>query len=351
MPRVVIADDSVFTRKMIRKLLEEINFDIIGEANNGLDAVSKTARFKPDLLIMDLMMPKMDGLTALKKIMEENPTRVLLISGFGSEYVDLAFTALDAGALAFVPKGTNTEDDSYDFKNELIQKAKICLKANLKRKSYKFDSPTAQARFDVAQRKAKFARKKTFMHKDNLIIIGASTGGPGVVKEIISRLRPPFPPIILVQHLPVGFSKAFSVRLDAISALKVIEAENDMRLKTNSVYIAPGGKHLVLNSKDKLHLYDGDRVNGVIPSLDPTLISASYYFGSNLNVVILTGMGSDGLAGTRYSKQNGARIIIQDEDSSIIYGMPKAIADAELADYSSNPKNIVRYLNQHLSTN
>ena len=345
---ILIVDDSILVRKVIRKALEEIpNLKISGEASNGEDAILKVKSLKPDLVIMDLIMPKMDGLSALKIIMTDSPTRVVMISAFGADYIDLAYNALEEGALAFVKKNSISETSQIEyFITELQKKVKYCLSIPVPKQKYHYIASevfnkqlSAPVRGSDYQVQLKNTEKK-------LVIFGSSTGGIPVVHAILSRIKPPFPPIILIQHLPVGFVAPFVKRLNTATSLDVVEATNEMRLKRNTVYVGAGGKHLVLKDGNKLYLYEGDRVNGVIPSIDPTAISASYYYGKNLIVVILTGMGSDGLAGARYSKKNGALVIAQDEESSTIFGMPKAVIDANLTDAISNPLQISSYLNR-----
>jgi two-component system chemotaxis response regulator CheB len=337
--KAIIVDDSLLIRSIIGKILVELNYKVVSEASNGVDGLHKVQSYKPDLVIIDVMMPKMDGLTALAEIMNVIPTKTIVVSSYDEKYLDIAYKALDLGALAFIPKNVNLAI----FEKELISEIKASEFAKIpKRKSFISDLSTISIPND---------RKKFVNKSKHLVIIGASTGGPNLVHEIISKLRKPFPPVIIVQHLPVGFTESFATRMNTKTELDVIQGEDDMHLKANTVYIAPGGKHLVLKEGiiPKIKLSDGDRVNGVIPSLDPTIMSASHYFKDQLTVVILTGMGSDGLAGCRYARRNNCFIITQDEESCVIYGMPKAINEENLSDYTGNPNNIITLLNQRLS--
>lgn len=337
--RAIIVDDSLLIRSIISKLLIELHYKVVSEASNGLDALHKVQAYKPDLLIIDVMMPKMDGLTALTEIMKTIPTRTIVVSSYDEKYLDIAYRSLELGALAFIPKNTNISVFQKELKSQIknIEDAKVTKKFHF--------SPTTQ------QVKLKNESKRFIQKNKHLLIIGASTGGPNLVHEIISKLRKPFPPVIVIQHLPIGFTDSFSNRMNNRTELEVLVAEEDMRIKMNTVYIAPGGKHLVLKDDKfpRISLSDGDRVNGVIPSLDPTIMSASHIFKDQLTIAILTGMGSDGLAGCRYAHKNSAFIITQDEESCVIYGMPKAINEEDLADYTGNPSNIITLLNQKLS--
>ena len=341
MPRALVVDDSFTIRMIVRKILNEIGFQV-EEAPNGFVALQKINLVRPDLIILDLVLPKMDGLTVLKKIMNKYPTNVIMISAFKSELADIALTALEHGALSVVSKKSTSRDNSlYQFKQDLQQKAKESLLANVGKRN-NFYKLTKKENYILKKPRIKI---KSVNAKDKLIIIGASTGGPSVIREIISNLQPNIPPIIIIQHFPVGFSNLFASRLNKITSLNVIEAEEGLNLKINTVYVAPGGKHLVFKEKGVIHLFEGDKVNNIIPSIDITSLSASYHYSENLVSVILTGLGNNGLSGVRYSKQHGVRVIAQDKESSIIFGMPKAIIDANLADFVYNPLQICYFLN------
>ncbi len=337
--KAIIVDDSLVIRSIITKLLVELNYKVASEANNGLDAIHKVATYKPDLLILDVMLPKMDGLTSLTEIMKKAPTRTIVVSSYDEKYLDIAYRSLEIGALAFVPKNTNLSVFQNELKSQIrmIETAKIPRKIFLEPNGSVLTSPNT--------------RKRLILKNKHLLIIGASTGGPNLVHDLISKLRKPFPPTIVIQHLPIGFTDSFASRMNSRTDLNVVIAEEDMRLEMNKVYIAPGGKHLILKNdlSTRISLLESDRVNGVCPSLDPTIMSASHIFKDQLTIVILTGMGSDGLSGCRYAKKNNAFIITQDEESSVVYGMPKAINDEKLSDYISNPSGIITFLNQNLS--
>ena len=337
--KAVIVDDSLLIRSILIKLLKELNYKVASEASNGLDAIQKVKTYKPDLLIMDVMMPKMDGLTSLTEIMRNTPTRTIIVSSYDEKYLDIAFRSLEIGALAFIAKNTNLTV----FENEIKSQIKIIENAKIPKKLV-IDSRLASVPTFTDT-------KRLILKSKHLLIIGASTGGPNLVHEIISKLHKPFPPVVIVQHLPVGFTDSFSSRLNNRSELEVLVAEEDMHLRPNTVYIAPGGKHLILKNElaIKFSLTEGDRINGVIPSLDPTIMSASHIFKDQLTIVVLTGMGTDGLSGCRYAKKNNAFIITQDEDSCVVYGMPKAINDELLSDFTGDPSSIISLLNQRLS--
>jgi two-component system chemotaxis response regulator CheB len=328
----LIADDSISFRTILRKSLEEIGVKIVAEVRDGEEAVNKTVRLKPDIVFLDLVMPKKDGMTALKEIMSIAPTKIIFMTSYDPDFNDIAVRALEFGAIEFILKNTNTNNFSKEIKNKL----KFCLQASLPNQN--------KSTFNNS---IGFKDKRKGKIKPKLIIIGSSTGGPKVLGEIFQELTPPQPPIIVVQHLPIGFSKSFAKRLNTKSELNIVLAEEDMEIKNNFVYLAPSGNHLVLKEHENditFHLTKGERVNGVIPSLDPTILSASYHFGNRLFIIILTGMGVDGLAGSRYAKDRGSILAAQDKQSCVIYGMPKAIIEEELADYILNPIQITNLL-------
>jgi two-component system chemotaxis response regulator CheB len=334
MTTALIADDSIFFRSIIKKSLEEIDIKVISQVRDGKDAVHKAKTLKPDLIFLDLIMPRMDGITALVEIMKNSPTKVIIMTAYGHDYADVAIRALEKGAIDFFLK----DSTGQDIVKEIQNKAQKCLKVNI------VDNKLFKKK-NLYRTVEKSKNKKI---KPKLVIIGSSTGGPKVLREIFQNLRPPQPPIILIQHLPKDFADSFTKRLNDLTELNVILAQNDMRLANNTVYVAPGGTHLTLkevNNNIKFHLFDGERVNGVIPSLDPTILSASYYFDKKLLIVILTGMGFDGLAGSRYAKTKSSTIIAQNEESCLIFGMPKAIIDENLADYTLPPDQITKLLN------
>ena len=330
MTTALIADDSTFFRSIIKKAIEEIGIKVVAQVRDGKEAVRKAKILKPDLIFLDVIMPRMDGITALIEIMKYSPTKVLIMTAYGRNYADVAIRALENGAVDFLSKNTDIK--------EIQSKTLNCLKANIvdnklfmKKNLYRTVEKPASIKI-----------------KPKLIIIGASTGGPKVVREILQNLNPPQPPMILIQHLPKDFAESFANRLDSTSKLKVVLAQNNMGLSNNTVFVAPGGTHLTIkevNNHLMFHLFDGERVNGVIPSLDPAILSASYYFGNSLLITILTGMGYDGLAGTRYAKTKSSTVIAQNEYSCVVYGMPKAIIDENLADYIVPPREITKLFN------
>lgn len=337
--RAIIVDDSFLIRNIITKVLVELNYKVVSEASNGIDAIHKVASYKPDILILDVMMPKMDGLTSLTEIMKNTPTRTIVVSSYDEKYLDIAYRSLEIGALVFIPKNTNYTV----FQSELKSQIKMIEGAKIPRKFILDPNLTTLPSLPD--------KKRLILKNKHLLIIGASTGGPNLVHDIISKLRKPFPPTIIIQHLPIGFTESFAHRMNGRTQLDVVIAEEDMRLDMNKVYIAPGGYHLILKNdlSPRLSLTEGDRINGVIPSLDPTIMSASHIYKDQLTIVILTGMGSDGLSGCRYAKKNNAFIVTQDEESCVVYGMPKAINDDNLSDYTTNPSAIITLLNQKLS--
>jgi two-component system chemotaxis response regulator CheB len=332
----LIVDDSVLIRKVVRTVLENMNYKIVGEASNGIDAIKKVQSSNADLLIMDVMMPKMDGLTALSQIMKEKPIKTLVVSAYDPKQMDMAYKSLEIGALSFIQKNTNLDE----FEKELKSQVKISERANVPL------TKTIKNNNNVP----KYIKKEKVNKLNHLLILGASTGGPSVIHSVISKLRKPFPPVILIQHLPSGFTQSFATRLQTRTNLNVVVAKNGMKVCSDTIFVAPSGKHLVLKKNSNVYIatMTGDRVNGVIPSLDPTIMSASHIYKDQLTIAIFTGMGNDGLAGVRSAKQHNAFVLTQDKESCVIYGMPKVINDENLSDYVNTPNNIISMINQRL---
>ena len=347
MQTVLIADDSLIIRKIIREVLEKMNLTIVAEARDGLDTINKTIATKPDLIVKDMVKPKKDGLTALKEIMKNSPAKVIVISAYDPKYLNTFFLALNYGAIDFIPKAI-PNDNVYNFKEVIQKKILSYLTTSPPKNLSSGQKPLFEKNITNVCNNSIKPDRYVPVKPRQVIIIGASSGGPSVVQQILTELRPPVPPILIVQHLLKGFSSNFARRIDNLVDFTVKEAVHEEPLMMNTVYIAPGEKHLVLTTHEEnmhINLLETDRVNGVMPSLDPTIISASQYYGNKLTLVILTGMGFDGLAGARFAKSWGAKIIVQDEASCLIFGMPKAIIEANLADEILEPAKISLYIN------
>ena len=332
MVKVLIVDDSAFVRRALSSIIEkDRSIQIVDTASNGEEAVAKAKQHDPDVITMDVEMPKMNGLQALERIMKEHPCPVMMISSLTSEGAEVTLRALELGALDFMPKLNATSlTDMTQVEGEL----------NLKLKALARRKPFMRLKFRGAATAAGAAMAKP-PSREGLgpfaaMAIGVSTGGPPAVQKVLSSLPGNFPvPILIAQHMPAAFTGPFAARLDGLCALTVKEAEPIERLKSGHVYICPGGKHLRLESR-------GGTLTGVVtddpktalykPSANVLMETAAIALGRQALCVMLTGMGNDGFEGTKVLKAKGGRVIAQNEASCVVYGMPKALVDANLAD-------------------
>jgi two-component system chemotaxis response regulator CheB len=326
--RVLIVDDSVSTRMLIRRVLStDPIFEVIGAAGDGIEAIGMVLSLKPDVVTLDVEMPRMDGITALRLIMTKAPaTRVIMLSNLTHHGAKTTLDALDAGAFSFVLKST-----SNGFKDEIVSKVK---EAAYSGRGSVFSAPLLQSRVPVQSLSVDILKGK----KINSIGIGASTGGPLALQEILAQIPATFPHgIFVVIHMPKAFTNAFAERLNSKSALTVKEAANGDLLRPGVALIAPGGKHATLvrhGSGIMVRIHPAatypQHVN--IPSVDLMLSSLAESSGGASVGVILTGMGNDGFKGMQHLKLKGGVTIAQDEESSTIYSMPKACIDGGVAD-------------------
>jgi two-component system chemotaxis response regulator CheB len=328
--RVLVVDDSAFMRKAISMILEEDpEIEVVGTARDGLEAIEKVKELNPDLMTLDVEMPRMDGITALKQIMKENPLPVLMVSSLTVEGARATVDALAAGAVDFIPKQLSyVSMDLSKIKEELISKIKVIARSKTRIISL---PPSNRLSYPKKSRVPTDGQSNA-----QIVVLGISTGGPFSLQRVIPSLSEDFPlPIAIVQHMPPFFTKSLAERLDSISRLEVCEAEDGMELANGKVFIAPGGLHLKF-------LRDGARVSLLTtkapddslhrPSVDVMFSSACDVFGGKILAVVMTGMGKDGLEGAKLIKSAGGRVLAQSEDTCVVYGMPKAIVDAKIAD-------------------
>ncbi|MCD5411991.1 chemotaxis response regulator protein-glutamate methylesterase [Thermodesulfovibrionales bacterium] len=332
--KVLIVDDSAFMRKALSSMLSgDPNIEIVGIARDGLEAIDKVERLKPDIVTMDVEMPRMDGITALKHIMERNPVPVIMVSSMTTDGAKATLDAFDLGAVDFIPK--NLSDLSVNIvkiKEILIDKIKhIARKRVIKRHVRAVTAPKV---IDVPK---SMTARTTGERKIGIISIGTSTGGPKALQDVIPRLPKDFPvPIVIAQHMPQNFTRPFAERLNQLGQLEVKEAKEGDVLRAGTAFVAPGGRHMKVKRQRGLETVinisedEGEFIYR--PSIDALMSSVAEYFPSRALGVILTGMGNDGLKGLAAIKKAGGRVFAQDEETSVIYGMPKAVVDAGIAD-------------------
>ena len=371
--KVLVVDDSGFFRRRVSEILSaDSNIQVVGTATNGKEAIDQALALKPDVITMDYEMPMMDGITAVRHIMQRCPTPVLMFSSLTHEGARVTLDALDAGAVDFLPK--NFEDISRNpekVKQLLCEKVHSISRSNRRFSAYRAPAPVAAptptptptpapvnsfagssptprpAAAPVPSRAAASApsspapKRKAY----KLVAIGTSTGGPVALQRVLSQLPANFPaPIVLVQHMPAAFTKAFAERLDKLCRISVKEAEDGDIPRPGLALLAPGGKQMMIDGRGAVKILPGDERLNYKPCVDITFGSAAKSYGDKVLAVVLTGMGADGREGARLLKQGGSSVWAQDEASCVIYGMPMAIVKANLADAVYSLDDIGKHL-------
>lgn len=352
--KVLVVDDSSFFRRRVSEIInQDPLMTVIDTAQNGREAVDKAQQLRPDVITMDIEMPVLDGISAVREIMAKCPTPILMFSSLTHEGAKATLDALDAGALDFLPK--KFEDiarDKDEAVNLLQQRVKeIARKRFLMATRPRAPEPavrpavTGTLNCPLAERQPEPARAATapaaFKRSGKsyqLVAIGTSTGGPVALQNVLTKLPGDFPhPILLIQHMPATFTAAFAARLNGLCQIGVKEAQDGDVLKPGQAYLAPGGKQMLLEGRGpgaRLRIIDGnDKVN-YKPCVDITFASAAKTYGDKVLAIVLTGMGADGRDGARLLKEQGATIWAQDEASCVVYGMPQAVAKAGIASES-----------------
>ncbi|MFK8332955.1 chemotaxis response regulator protein-glutamate methylesterase [Pseudomonas sp. BJa5] len=350
--KVLVVDDSGFFRRRVSEILSaDPTIQVVGTATNGKEAIDQALSLKPDVITMDYEMPMMDGITAVRHIMQRCPTPVLMFSSLTHEGARVTLDALDAGAVDYLPK--NFEDISRNpekVKQLLCEKVHTISRSNRRSSAYASPAPAAQptphlapsvsslgaspAPRATAPVRAPAATSPAPKRKPyKLVAIGTSTGGPVALQRVLTQLPASFPaPIVLIQHMPAAFTKAFAERLDKLCKIRVKEAEDGDMLRPGLALLAPGGKQMMVDGRGAVKILPGDERLNYKPCVDITFGSAAKSYGDKVLSVVLTGMGADGREGARLLKQGGSTVWAQDEASCVIYGMPMAIVKANLAD-------------------
>ncbi|MFA4640800.1 protein-glutamate methylesterase/protein-glutamine glutaminase [Pyrococcus kukulkanii] len=345
--RVLVVDDSAFMRKILKDIINsDPELEVCCEARDGIEAIEMVQKHRPDVITLDIEMPRMNGLDALRIIMKKYPTPVIMISALTQEGAEATIKALEYGAIDFIPKPSSSISiNMREMKDEIIAKIKEAAKVprrflELKRirllraQKAKKVRPSVPARIAVA--------------------IAASTGGP----QSLLRIFPKFPEdlkagILVVQHMPPGFTRSFAKRLDNVSKIDVKEAEEGDVVEEGKAYVAPGDYHMEVtlrNGKPVITLNKKPKIHGVRPAADPMMITAAQVFGRRTVGVVMTGMGRDGAQGIVEIKKRGGITIAQDKETSIIFGMPKAAIETGMVDYvvplDKIPETVVMAVNK-----
>lgn len=336
---VLVVDDSGFFRRRIKTVLEQDpDIKVIGEAANGKEAIEKVAELKPDVVSMDVQMPVMDGISAVREIMKKNPTPCLMFSTLTYEGAQATLDALDAGAVDFLPKKFEDINKGTEDGGKVLQeRIKIIGKRGLRLAHTRTkEHVVGDDKKDVAASHSTKQSASVQLKKFNLIVIGTSTGGPVALQKILTSLPASIPcPIVLVQHMPPKFTTAFAERMNAMCKIEVREAMEGDVLKPGSAFLAPGGRQMALEKKGmdiSVQIFDAGPEQIYKPCVDLTFESAAKVCPGKTLGIVLTGMGRDGAKGAKALKSGGSEIWAQDEESSLIYGMPAAVAKMGMAD-------------------
>lgn len=336
MIKVVVVDDSAFMRKAISTMLaKDPEIEVVAMARNGEEGLEMIRKHDPHVVTLDIEMPKMDGLTALKHIMMEMPRPVLMVSSLTTEGAEATLKAMEYGAVDFIPKQLSKVSlDIVKIEDDLRKKVKIVAKRKMRPQPTRV-SRSREKRTEPARRKVVEFRKKGRQLRD-VVAIGVSTGGPPVVQRILSELPENFPAgILIAQHMPKAFTGPFARRLNESCQLEVREAGERDVLKPGKVFVSPGGKHLTIEQKvSRIDVVVSDEPQDALyrPSVNVLMSSVGRAVGARGVGVILTGMGNDGQIGIRELKERGGKALAQIEETCVVYGMPKAIVDEGLAD-------------------
>ena len=337
--RVLVVDDSGFFRRRVKEILEEDPMlTVVGDAANGQEAIDKALELKPDVITMDIEMPVLDGIKATQKIMETNPTPIVMFSSLTTEGAKATLDALEAGALDFLPKRfEDISQDREEAKKLLCKRVyAIAQKKHTLRKIAPAATYTTAAKASPATTAKRTAVKIKKSGGIDLVAIGTSTGGPLALQNVLINLPADFSkPIVMIQHMPATFTPAFAKRLDQLCKISVKEAEDGDQLKPGLALLAPGGKQMLVEGRAGnavVRVIDSEPSLTYKPSVDITFRSVNNVFPAKTLAIVLTGMGADGREGARVLKAQGSEIWAQDEESCVVYGMPAAIVDAGLAD-------------------
>ncbi|MBT3250640.1 MAG: chemotaxis response regulator protein-glutamate methylesterase [Candidatus Marinimicrobia bacterium] len=349
MIRLIVIDDSAFMRKAISIMAESVpDIKVVATARDGAEGFEKVKRYKPDVVTLDIEMPGTNGFDCLSLIMKNVPTPVLIVSSLSTKGAETTLKAMQMGAVDFLPKTQSfVAIDIIKIQDELVQKIKAIARNPLRQFiNRRLARQAAQKSSHSIDKKSEIPY--SFKNKTiSCVAIGVSTGGPPVVQAILESLPAKYPPILVAQHMPKEFTASFAARLNTKSPLNIKEAEDGDILSRGCAYIARGGKHLIIERKGVnvvCRLTDHPVEHLYHPSVDVLTSSVSNVYGSVTAGVILTGMGKDGVEGLKELKKRGGTILAQNEETCIVYGMPKAAVDCGITDAVLSVDGIIKSL-------
>jgi two-component system chemotaxis response regulator CheB len=361
--KVLVVDDSSFFRRRVTDILnKDPQLEVIDVAVNGQEAVDKALSLKPDVITMDIEMPVLNGIDAVKKIMVQSPTSILMFSSLTHQGAKSTLDALEAGALDFLPKKFSEIAQNSDEAGSLLRQrvAQLARKRSFSKTSLTSTrastSLSSRPKSSISTRKSQALESRSTIETKpitksptslkaasgksyKLLAIGTSTGGPVALQKILTQIPDNFPlPIIMIQHMPATFTQAFANRLNSLCKINIKEASDGDVLKPGCAYLAPGGRQMIISGTEnaaKIKIIDDNSAKITFkPSVDVSFGSAAKIFNGNVLGVILTGMGADGREGSRMLKEKGATIWAQDEESCVVYGMPQAVNSAGISQLS-----------------
>lgn len=336
--RVLVVDDSALMRQLLSQILSNSSdLEVVGTARDPYDAWQKMHELKPDVLTLDVEMPRMNGIEFLRKIMIAQPTPVVMVSTRTETDCEITLKALELGAVDYVTKPKlDVQSGTLSLASEIVDRVRTASHANVHANDSK---PLAANR--------KLPRLRHNAH--SIIAIGASTGGTEAITKIVSRLSSESPGVLIVQHMPAEFTRRFAERLDNVCEAEIREAKPHDFVRDGTVLIAPGGRHMEARRGERgyyVHLHDRPAVNRFRPSVDVLLNSCAQHIGASTLGIILTGMGQDGALGLKALRDAGADTIAQDKATSVVFGMPKAAIDAGAACWTTDLDSIACLVGQ-----
>ncbi len=327
--RVLVVDDSAYVRFTVSKHLSEApGLAVVGVAGDGREALELIPRLQPDVITLDVEMPRLDGLSTLREIMARHPMPVVMLSSLTTEGARETVQALTWGAVDVVAKPA-ARANIVAAMDEIIAKVRIAAGARVA----PIQNGSRPERARSADGRAAAKRTRPLRARDKVVVIGASTGGPRALTAVVAGLPADLPAaVMIIQHMPVGFTRSLAERLDALSPLAIHEAAPGDALEAGRALVAPGGFHMAVDESDRVTLNQNPTVHGVRPAIDVTMVSAVQRYGAGTVGVVLTGMGRDGTNGAQLIHEAGGYVVTEAESSCVVWGMPRSVAEAGAAD-------------------